>query len=57
MVTIVVREEQGRWCIERDGELLGCPDNQDEAMIFALGEASRSFEQGRRAEVVVRKAH
>lgn len=54
MITIVVREDQGLWCIERDGELLSKSADQDEAMIFALGEASRSFRQGRRAEVVVR---
>jgi len=56
MVTITVREEGGRWRIERDGEILGRPEDQDEAMIFALGEASRSFEAGEPAEVVVRTA-
>jgi hypothetical protein len=54
MRVIVVRESDDGWRVhDGDGELLP-PSPEPEAVKFALGEASRSFQQGTRAEVVFR---
>jgi hypothetical protein len=56
MRVIVVRELGDGWQVDdQEGELLP-PSSEPDAIKFALGEASRSFKEGTRAEVQFRPA-
>ena len=54
MIDIVVRECEDGWRVERSGAVLLPAGARSSAIKFALGEASRSFERGEKAQVLFR---
>ena len=54
MIEIVVRELRDGWQVDRAETAILTTENEDDAMLFALGEASRLFEEGLMAQVAFR---
>jgi hypothetical protein len=52
VIDIVVREADGAWKVECGEALLLQSPSEEHAVKHALGEASRSFEAGKAAQVI-----